>query len=590
MRGFLSGVIWGTAVSAVGVGAVSLIAPLAPVPDVGQVAALSEAAVPADQSGVAAPSGDADLVEAAPSSLSETSVAPLGSVADTDPGSQPDVTETVSGVDAPAQPDAMQSVTPQSDSELALVQPDAPTGAPTDSVPDASTESAAPAIVQDEPAENPVELATSETDAPAMGSDIEPAPGDQASAPAIAPSDSGALPQVGTAPGSAPQTAPSPDAPETELAALAPQLEVGTDLAPQTPTAPAGVDAPTPAALPEIDTQTAAAPAPVVSPETSPADTDSATPAALPAIDTATVAPSVPVTALDPVQPTAPDVAEAPAAPLPENTQRVAALPQAGAETETTSPSVGTPVVPLTDRNAQAALAQDPAVQNGVSPLLAYAVDFENPDDKPLMSIVLIDDEDSIGAEALADFPYPLTFAINPFDQGAAAKMQRHREAGFEVVALVDLPAQSRAQDVEVNLSVGFNAVPEALAVLEGTGSGVQGNRALSDQLTAYLGSTGRGLITQGNGLNTAQKLALRDGVPAAVVFRDFDGAGQTPTVMRRFLDQAAFRAGQEGAVIMMGRVRPDTVSALLLWGLQDRASRVALAPVSAVLTQSVAR
>jgi len=36
----------------------------------------------------------------------------------------------------------------------------------------------------------------------------------------------------------------------------------------------------------------------------------------------------------------------------------------------------------------------------------------------------------------------------------------------------------------------------------------------------------------------------------------------------------------------MLGRVRPDTVSALLLWGLQDRASRVALAPISAVLTR----
>jgi len=30
--------------------------------------------------------------------------------------------------------------------------------------------------------------------------------------------------------------------------------------------------------------------------------------------------------------------------------------------------------------------------------------------------------------------------------------------------------------------------------------------------------------------------------------------------------------------------LRADTVSALLLWGLQDRANRVALAPVSAVL------
>jgi polysaccharide deacetylase 2 family uncharacterized protein YibQ len=88
------------------------------------------------------------------------------------------------------------------------------------------------------------------------------------------------------------------------------------------------------------------------------------------------------------------------------------------------------------------------------------------------------------------------------------------------------------------------------------------------------------------DGLDTAQKLAAKAGVPSATVFRDFDSAGQDDAAIRRFLDQAAFRAGQEEVgVIMVGRLRPDTISALLLWGLQDRASRVALAPVSALLT-----
>ena len=114
-----------------------------------------------------------------------------------------------------------------------------------------------------------------------------------------------------------------------------------------------------------------------------------------------------------------------------------------------------------------------------------------------------------------------------------------------------------------------------------------QGNRGLSDQVSDFAGSTGRGLITQGSGLNTVQRLALRDGVKALPVFRDFDGAGQSPTVMRRFLDHAAFRASQEGGVVMLGRVRPATISALLLWGLQDRAGRVALAPVSALLNRA---
>ncbi|TDK51948.1 divergent polysaccharide deacetylase family protein, partial [Antarcticimicrobium luteum] len=259
------------------------------------------------------------------------------------------------------------------------------------------------------------------------------------------------------------------------------------------------------------------------------------------------------------------------------------ALPQAGAADETAPPrpGIGTPVAPLTDRDEKAAPA--PA---GPPPIERFAVPFDNPGEQPLMSILLIDGQQSIGAEALAEFPYPLTFAVDPAAPDAAAKMARHRAAGFEVVMLADLPAAATPQDAEVALSVWRKAVPEAVAVLEGTGPGIQGNRALSDQVTAIVQDAGLGLITQSNGLNTVQKLAARAGVPSAVVFRDFDGAGQSPAVMRRFLDQAAFRAGQEGAVIMLGRVQPDTISALLLWGLQDRAQRVALAPVSAVLLE----
>ncbi|HKK86552.1 MAG TPA: divergent polysaccharide deacetylase family protein, partial [Roseovarius sp.] len=105
------------------------------------------------------------------------------------------------------------------------------------------------------------------------------------------------------------------------------------------------------------------------------------------------------------------------------------------------------------------------------------------------------------------------------------------------------------------------------------------------EQLAPILLDSGHGVVMHPKGLNTAQKLLSREGVSAASVFRDFDAKGQQATVIRRFLDQAAFKAGQEEVgVIMLGRMRAETVSALLLWGLQDRASRVALAPVSAVL------
>ncbi len=325
------------------------------------------------------------------------------------------------------------------------------------------------------------------------------------------------------------------------------------------------------------------------------------------------VAPSVPGTApstpqdetqvalsSDPAQPVVPNVSEAGSGfgidtPEPENSDptggtsepasepsRTAALPQAGSDEDATaSPGIGTRVVPLTERGTAPEEAPAAAIE---PPIVLYSEPFSNPDNKPMMAIILIDDDESIGVEALANFPQPLTMAVDPAAPDAAEKMARHRAAGFEVVSLINLPIGATAQDAEVALAASFAAMPEVVAVLEGPESGVQGNRSLADQVSAIVQGTGHGLILQENGLNTVYKLAERAGIPAGLVFRDFDGAGQSGAVMRRFLDQAAFRAGRDGGVIMLGRVRPDTVSTLLLWALQDRAARVALAPVSAVL------
>ena len=217
----------------------------------------------------------------------------------------------------------------------------------------------------------------------------------------------------------------------------------------------------------------------------------------------------------------------------------------------------------------------------------AHAAAFDNPENKPLMSIVLIDDGSSaIGLDALAAFPYPLSFAVDPTDNGAAEAMRRYRAAGFEVLVLADLPAGASAADTETAMQAILNEVPEAVAVMEGTSDGVQSSRAAAEQLAPILLEGGHGLVLFPKGLDTTGKLIKREGVPTGTVFRDFDGKGQNATVIRRFLDQAAFKAGRdEDGVIMLGRLRAETVSALLIWGLQDRASQVALSPVSAVLT-----
>lgn len=274
-------------------------------------------------------------------------------------------------------------------------------------------------------------------------------------------------------------------------------------------------------------------------------------------------------------------------------------LPSTGAQPTTIGnsarPRIGTPATSLINRDAEAgedgaeAVAQASTQVADEAPLRQYARPFENPEGKPLMSIVLMDtgvdlDAQEIGLPALTSFPYPISFAVDVSLIDATKRMERYRAEGFDVLAMVDLPAGARPSDAEVSLSVALNGMPEIVGVLEGTGEGLQGSREVADQVTGILKASGHGLVTQSKGLNSMPKLAVKDGVPAAAVFRDFDSAGQKPRVIRRFLDQAAFKAGQEGGVIMLGRLRPETIEALLVWGLADRAGSVALAPVSAVL------
>ena len=525
MRGFLGGVSFGAVLAIAGAGTLSLMSPLPQSPDV-TTDAPSEVAQPTGgENAVPGPAGvDADLVDAEPTAPepAQSGSGDLGALngADTDPAAPPQVGPATGGLETP---DINEDAGVSAESD-APITPQAPIEAPvapeSDTAVSAQTDSAAPPTPEVE-AEVEAEVAAGENAVPSATPDTDNS------------ADSGAA-----------------DGAADPIASDAPESEAVVESAPE--------------ATPE--------PAPEIASPGETAQNDGSGP----------VADDNSPQIAAPAAPAAPEI-EA------EDSPRIAALPQAGSDAEAgaeSSPRIGTPVLPLTERD-QPTAKTTPATQEteqSVPPIQAYAAVFENTGDKPLMSIVLIDGADSVGGEALLDFPYPLTFALDPLDPNAAAKMATYRAAGFEVVILADMVSGASAVDAETALEVWFNGVPESVALLEGTGSGIQANREVSDQITAVLKDDGRGMITQDRGLNTVQKLAARDGVPSGVVFRDFDGAGQTPTVMRRFLDQAAFRAGQLGEVIMLGRVQPDTISALLLWGLQDRANRVALAPVSATI------
>ncbi len=332
---------------------------------------------------------------------------------------------------------------------------------------------------------------------------------------------------------------------------------------------------------------------PAANPEKAPAPAQSA-----PAISAANTAPEAPA---------APSVAQITEMPGPEPKMAPKTLPKPmlSGDVAESRPTIGTPATPPAERDTDVTInrlptALSPApsdapadivIDTGAAdrPITRFSQPFTNPDDKPLMSILLIDqgsdlEGGEVGIAALRSFPYPISFAVDISLPDAAERMRLYREDGFEVMAMVDLPDGAQPSDAETNLAVAFDRLPQVVGVLEGPDGGLQPDRAVADQVTSILAQGGYGLVTQDKGLNTMPKLAVKEGVPAAPIFRDFDSKDQTPTVIRRFLDQAAFKAGLEGSVIMLGRMRPETISALLVWGLQDRASQVALAPISAVL------
>lgn len=263
-------------------------------------------------------------------------------------------------------------------------------------------------------------------------------------------------------------------------------------------------------------------------------------------------------------------------------------LPRIGDAPETEEaalPVVRRPQATETDEEPLDLPSDDDPLPENAAALLKWRMPFENPEDRPLLSIVLIHEGDeALAAEDLAGLPATVAFGVDAGQPGAAEIAAAYRARGREVVMIPSLPAGATPQDVEVALRVNFETVPEAVAVMDSSGESFQSDRAAVAQVVDVVTATGHGLITFPRGLNTAYQRAERAGVPTGLIFRDIDGKNQTNEQIRRALDRAAFRARQKEAVILVGRTRPATVAALIEWALGNRAASVALAPVSAAL------
>lgn len=256
--------------------------------------------------------------------------------------------------------------------------------------------------------------------------------------------------------------------------------------------------------------------------------------------------------------------------------------------TITPDPAAEAPLVNSAARPAEPSVAGTdlPELAADLPPLQRFARSFENPGAKPLFAVLLLDQGDpDLRRAELAALPLPLSFVVDPMQPGAAEAAEIYRAAGQEVVMLATaIPRGATAADLEQSFAAIAPILPEAVALIDTIDATFQDNRGLSAEVVTHLDAKGLGLVTFDRGLNAADQVARREGVPAATVFRSLDDEGEDSPLIRRYLDRAAFKAAQEGRVVVIGTAREATITALMEWAVEGRSASVALAPISAVM------
>lgn len=596
LRGFLSGGVWGGLISALVLVVTSLYSDLPPgnlpplAPGVDAPGLQPGAGALVDEAGDAVPGGDTDPGGApAPSRTPEVSgpqdtpaAISARPQADTAPPDVPQTGDADRAIAEPAAPRAAPVLGGGADEPVSVIAgADAPLAPAPEVAPEADQDSATPlssptGVEPDSPALSAPEAAA----APELSVAEEDVPPDTGGAAPQAPPSPGAEAQDRDL-GDPSETAPLPEA-ETEIAA-APTPSTEEPPAPGAPS-PAergqqsGADSPeiAPPAIDDLPPRSPDDPSPdgravlvEVPEDASEAVQD----------ETISVTETPPEAASAPPATPETDAPDAPEEPLISLRGSDAALPEGTPGVRVIRPGEqGAPETPVDEVPADADL---PALE-------AHAAEWTPADPAlPLLSIILIDEGalGPAGIEAVAAIPFPVSIAIDATRTDAAERIAAYRARGVEVLAIARLPEGATPQDAEVILGTALDAAPQTIALLDPGDGGLQGDRGVTELAMARLAESGRGFVTASRGLNTALRTAEAEGVPASVLYRDLDSEGQEARVIRRFLDQAAFRARQQSGVVLLGRVRADTISGLTLWGSAARASQVNLAPVSAVLT-----
>lgn len=575
-RGTISGVLWGAVVSAIGIFIAAFVV---------------------------------DPVQLSPGDDTVMTAGEERATAQEEPPAEP----------APEMEQEGDEVVPPADEDVAEATPDpAPEPEPEpepEPMPDADPvqEPEPEVAVTDDPVSEPDVDEAAEPDMADASDEPAPAPDvveDSAQAPSV-PEDGAAPDAAGEAP--APQAEETPGMAEAEPEPTPPSTETALDPAPEPDeevigaleppeedfpgSGPDAVEPPQPAPMPEdmaepdAETPPEPDPAPEALPETVDETPERAEDPALIAEpeDTPRQSPNVVTNRLPSIGATspedpAPDTAQGPDADTLEDDIAEDGGPNAsdGVSSVAPLPSAGSGRLPTIGEEGGADVPEEarPAIERN-------AIPYEGDPTLPKMAVVFLDE--GPGREDVGDLgimPFPLTVAVDASSQDAEAAVQFYRDSGAEIVLIVPLPEGATATDVDVTLQVYEPLLEQAVAVMFPNDSGFQTLGDAAKQVVTVLEEQGLGLVTYPEGLNTGHKTAVSEGVPATLVFRDLDADGQAPDVIRRFLDNVAFRARNEDGVTAVARVRPDSLQALLEWSLGNRAQTVNIAPLSATMME----
>ena len=557
MRGSVAGALWGLVLGSTGLGVASLVGEQ---PGTDMLPGVAEVTQPQPAEAEPAP---ADLVEVpvdpvpALTAQAPRVAPPAAAPAETTPEADP-LIAPLAVADEPVLP-AVEPAAPPPETAAVEILPQAEVDAP---APPQLAEAEPEPVNTVDPVPAPVQEAVI---APPVVT--EPALPETAQTPVAQEAD--AVPVLAEP---QPVVAPEAEQPEQTIVVAPPAAPAPTAMSPQVPetTEPAAEVASVVAPAPVV----AAAPITILPEEPTPVEADA--PAT---IVEAPTPPSVP--ASEPVQPASPASAQAdtvaPADAGPE--AEVTALPRVNSGVRVNRP--GAEPAPTAGTPSEVVTAED--LPEDAPALQRYAADFENVQDWPLVSIVLLDDGAMANAEAaLAELTYPVTVILDPLQPDVETKMVAYRAAGIEVGLQVALPLGARAQDVEVAFEAAFGMVPEAVLLFSGGDDLLQSNRTITEQVIQVLAAEGLGLIAVERGLSSVLRIADQAEVPAAAVQRSLEE--ENVGAMGRALDQAALRARQGTGVILVGQLTPGMIDGLSNWAQDADVNQIAIAPASAVL------